>query len=121
MTTSQPVLREHGHGDGRVAAAYQASCGKTSLLTAGADGRIKVWSDSGEALRDTDDNEDALYCLAVSPDGAFLAVGDDTKVVVRILARQQPCDKWLPFAHMGRCNVIRVAVCRTARAQADLP
>ena len=84
MTAGGVTSREHGHGSGAVGATYLQSQGEVCTLTAGADGRIKLWSAQGGLLKENDDNEsDALYCLAVSPDGSFLAVGDDTKVMVR--------------------------------------
>ena len=80
-------LREHGHGSGPAAAAYLQNGGEACLLTAGADGKIKLWDSQGDVLRETDDNDDAFTCLAVSPDGSFLAAGDDNKVTVRPVAR----------------------------------
>lgn len=85
MTAGGPFKREHGHGAGIVATAYVHSNSEVCTLTAGGDGKIKLWSADGELLKENDDNvSDALYCMAVSPDSAFLAVGDDTKVMVSV-------------------------------------
>ena len=107
MTATTPHAREHGHGDGAVAAAYQQSGGQTCLVTAGADGKIKLWTPSGELLRETDDNEDALFCVAISPDGTFMAVGDDTKVVVRappwVLHQARLCGSYRKRQRQNAC------------------
>ena len=84
MAPGAPDLREHGHGPGPTALAFLEIEGEQHVVTAGKDGIIRVWNDAGEKVRETEDGEqDAFHSLAVSPDGSFLAAGDDTKVVVR--------------------------------------
>jgi WD40 repeat protein len=78
-----PRFREHGHGTGTCAVAYVRNGGEQCVLTAGADGKIKLWGIDGNLLRETDDNDqDSFYSLAVSPDGTFMAAGDENKVLV---------------------------------------
>jgi len=84
--SNTPALSEHGHGAGRGGLAFAALGSGVCLLTAGQDGRIRVWDGNGDMLRESDasPSDGGFHALAVSPDASFLAVGDGNSVQVRV-------------------------------------
>jgi WD40 repeat protein len=87
MAPGCPSFREHGHGFGIAVLAYCLRNDEIELVTAGKDGRIKVWDTKGELSRQTDDIDcdGAIYCVAVSPNGQVIAAGNETAVNVRLI------------------------------------
>jgi WD40 repeat protein len=59
----------------RGAAEFDPARGR--LLTAGADGRVRIWDvDSGESLMRLEEHDGAAESAVWSPDGAWIATGD---------------------------------------------
>lgn len=78
-------MHEHGHGMGAVAATYLAKDDQIQIASAGKDGRVKIWSLSGEMQRQSDDMdcEGPMHSIAISPDARIIAVGTDQSILVR--------------------------------------
>ena len=82
MATGVEVLTLRGHDLGVTSAAFSPD--GTRIVTAGADGKLKVWDARGNAglevltLRDTSQTgRGSLYLASFSPDGARVVTGGD--------------------------------------------
>ena len=86
MSEGLPHFSEHGHGVGTGSLAFASTESNVTLVTTGQDGRIRIWDDRGDLIRESDasTNDGGFYSLAVSPDGTFLAVGNGNSVQVTL-------------------------------------
>jgi WD40 repeat protein len=93
MASSDPSVRDLGHGAGPAALAYLKTAEDgVQLVTAGPDGRVRVWDSEGKLLRQADDLDvdGAVFSLAVAPSGAYMAAGNENSVAVRPLILGSP-------------------------------
>lgn len=99
MVSGGVATRPCDHGAGRGSVSYVTIDDTVHVITAGQDGRIQMWNKDGTRLRasDPDESDGAFHCLAVSPEGDFVAAGTDNSVQVSLHLHLYPAREavWL--------------------------
>jgi len=78
--SNEPLVTLTAHAGRINALAWQSE--DQSLITAGSDGKIDIWnSHSGVRTKSLHVSPDPVTCLALSPQGKFLAAGSDNGII----------------------------------------